>query len=153
MKTRNSFRFVFAVSTLAVCGSSNSQAAVESKSAATDTNAVTYPQSSFVAPANSKDGRDPFFPESERPYADQTPRTTIKTPVRATSSFSPALQGISGQENRRLAIISGRTLAEGENTTFNTPGGAIQVRCLEIRADSVVVEVGTERRELRLKSN
>ncbi|HHY84491.1 MAG TPA: hypothetical protein GYA07_02985 [Verrucomicrobia bacterium] len=109
-----------------------------------DTNAI--PKSVFVMPANPEQGRDPFFPLSTRfraapPVVQQPPPVA---PVRLK------LQGISGTPDNRLAIINGRTMAAGESAEFNMPGGKITARCVEVRADSCVIEIGTERQELRL---
>lgn len=116
--------------------------------AAVSTNVVA--KSIFTIPANPKQGRDPFFPESQRFVA--TVPTTNAEPVSIVSPSALVLQGISGGAERRLAIINGRTLAEGEETEVSVNGTRIRFRCLEIKADVVVVEIGTERRELRLRS-
>jgi hypothetical protein len=58
------------------------------------------------------------------------------------------LQGISGPPERRLAIINTRTFAAGEEEEVPTAAGRTRIRCLEINADSVVVLVGQQRREL-----
>jgi len=112
------------------------------------TNAI--PQSIFLLPANSKEIRDPFFPNSDRlsigsataPKRSPTPDSTLLV-----------LNGLSGTSDRRLAMINGHTLAEGEESEVNTSAGRLRFRCLEIKADSVIIEVGGERRELRLRSN
>ena len=121
------------------------------KAAATETlttsNAV--PKSIFVIPTDAKQGRDPFFPDSQR-FVSAGP-TTNAAPVSTVSPSAFVLQGISGTADRRLAIINGRTLAEGEETEVTVNGTRLRFRCLEIKADAVVIEIGTERRELRLR--
>jgi hypothetical protein len=114
---------------------------------ATPTNAI--PQSVFVVPTNTKDGRDPFFPNSDRLLAagSTTPKRT-STPETALL----VLNGLSGTAGRKLAMINGRTLAEGEEAEVSTAGGRVRFRCLEIKTDSVIIEVSGERRELRLRS-
>jgi hypothetical protein len=107
------------------------------------------PQSVFVVPKNPKEGRDPFFPNSTLLWG-----TVSKTPKQtSTPEAAPmVLMGISGTGDHKLAIINNRTLAEGEETEVSSGGGRIRFRCVEIKKDSVIIEVGGERRELRLRS-
>ena len=104
------------------------------------------PQSVFVVPKNPKEGRDPFFPNSTLLWGGGT-----KTP-KQTPTPELVLNGLSGTGDHRLAIINNRTLAEGEETEVSSGGGRIRFRCVEIKTDSVIIEVGGERRELRLRS-
>jgi hypothetical protein len=108
------------------------------------------PRSAFVVPTNPREGRDPFFPNSTLLWgaASKSPKQTL-----APEASLLVLQGLSGTAGRKLAIISNRTLAEGEETEVNTPGGRIRFRCVEIKSDSVIIEAGGERRELRLRSS
>jgi hypothetical protein len=108
------------------------------------------PQSMFVIPTSPKEGRDPFFPTSERFASSGT--STNARPAPATSLSALILQGISGSGDRRLAIVNGRTLAEGEETEISVGATRIRFRCVEIKADAVVIEMGDNRRELRLRS-
>jgi hypothetical protein len=107
------------------------------------------PQSVFVIPSNPKQGRDPFFPESGR-FASTGSSTNAK-PVSTTSLAALILQGISGSPDHRLAIINGRTLAEGEETEISIGNARVHFRCVEIKEDTVVIEMGSERRELRFR--
>jgi hypothetical protein len=117
-----------------------------------DTNGI--PQSDFTIPASPKQGRDPFFPNSSR-WLGSSAQPQQTAPTR--SDLVVELQGISGAPDHRLALINCRseaeaiyrTLATGEETDIKTPSGRVRVRCLEIKSESVVVEVGGERRELR----
>ncbi len=60
------------------------------------------------------------------------------------------LNGISGGQGNRLAIINGQTLAVGESARIRLAQSEVKVRCEEIRKDSVVVTVDgkPERKEL-----
>lgn len=64
------------------------------------------------------------------------------------------LVGISGAAGRRLALINDATLGEGESRKVRVGATNVQVRCLQIGPESVVLQVGgaEERQELRLKS-
>jgi protein disulfide-isomerase len=62
------------------------------------------------------------------------------------------LKGISGTAQRRFALINNQTFMEGETAGVRFEAGQIRVRCVEIKEDSVVIEVGREkeRREIFL---
>jgi hypothetical protein len=61
------------------------------------------------------------------------------------------LNGISGTVDRRLAIINNQTFQTNEEGEVPTNPGRARIRCVEIRADSVLVQVGGEQRVLRLR--
>ena len=61
------------------------------------------------------------------------------------------LKGISGTLARRLAIINNRTFEANEEGAVSTASGPVRIRCLEIRADSVLVQIGGEQRILQLR--
>jgi hypothetical protein len=103
------------------------------------------PKSTFGIPAKPQDGQDPFFPASDRLYAVKS------APVKqAPSTPGPALMcnGIAGTQDRRLAMINSKTVAEGEDVMVTTSAGRVRVHCLEIKANAVIIEVAGERREL-----
>ena len=110
---------------------------------ATQTN---VPQSVFIIPKDASEGRDPFYPNSIRPFGvvpgPKTPAAGIEALV---------FKGFSGTPGHRLAIINGPTIAEGETKDIPTPGGSVKVLCVEIKDSSVVIEVGGQRTELHLK--
>ena len=110
---------------------------------------VVY-RSVFIVPTDPKQGRDPFFPESQRFQSASSTNNVQPAPAGSTAAL--LLQGISGTSERRLAIVNGHTLAEGEETEVSVNGARLRFRCLEIKTDSVVIEIGTERRELRLRA-
>ncbi len=105
-------------------------------------------RSIFVMPKGPKDGRDPFFPNSTRPYEI----VSANQPHVADLS-SIVLKGISGPSNRRLAIINSHTFGVDDEATLSTPQGPIRIRCIEIKADSVVIESGGQRHELSYPNN
>lgn len=103
-------------------------------------------QSVFVQPANPKEGRDPFYPASTRPYQSAVVPTAKSSELNMDSLV---LQGISGQPPQRLVIINKRTFAEGDDAEVSTSQGHLHVHCLEINEKSVVIEVNGQRHELR----
>ena len=112
-----------------------------------DSNAV--PQSTFTIPANFSQGRDPFYPNAR--YMFGTPQV-VPTVARTSGIDLLHLDGISGAADHKLAMINYRTMAEGETNDFLTVSGHVKIRCVEIKTESVVIEViGGERKELHLR--
>jgi hypothetical protein len=105
------------------------------------------PQSVFTIPRNPKEGRDPFYPNSDRLFNPPKPKST------SAGAEALVLNGLSGTARGRLAMINGKTLAEGEETEVATSEGRLRIRCLQIKTDSVVIESAGQRRELRLRQN
>lgn len=108
--------------------------------------ATTNSHSIFVLPASPKDGRDPFYPASTRPY--QSAVVPNAKPADLNLDLL-VLQGISGQPPHRLVIINKRTFAVGDDSEVSTSQGRIRVHCLEINDRSVVIEANGQRHELR----
>lgn len=61
------------------------------------------------------------------------------------------LMGVSGTPQKRLAIINGHTFAKGEEQEVPSANGRIRVHCLDIKEDSVIIDVNGERQELRMR--
>lgn len=98
----------------------------------------------FVMPAGTKDGRDPFFPESTRAFEAMMAATQTNRTAEITSLKVP---GISGTAGNLLAIINNHTFAIGDEGDVITPAGKIHLKCLQIAPTYVVVEVnGTTHR-------
>ena len=98
----------------------------------------------FVMPANAHEGRDPFFPESTRPYegAAATKRTVEVNTL--------SVKGISIEHGQSMAIINNHTFAVGDEGDVITPSGRVHLRCIDIRAGTVVIEVNGTKRELSI---
>ena len=107
------------------------------------TNKVETTRSVFILPSNPKEGRDPFFPNSNRPYEIAAAANTQTGNV-----TSLVLKGISGSQNHRLVIINNHTFATGDTGDVVTSDGRVRLRCIEIKTNSVIIEVGGQRREL-----
>jgi len=110
------------------------------------------PQSVFVVPTSPRAGRDPFFPRTTRLFASTGTTTSVKTNP-PTFALDLILKGISGTQERPLAIINNQTFAAGEENDIVSGTRRVRIRCLEINmaAETVTVQMGSERRELRLK--
>lgn len=113
-----------------------------------------FPKSIFEIARDPSQGRDPFFPRSERLFGGRT-GTTNAAPV---ARIEWTLRGLAGTSQQRLATLRTtgdrpRTviLAEGEETSVPAAGGEVRVRCVQIRDDTVVIEVNGVRQELRLR--
>jgi hypothetical protein len=100
-------------------------------------------RSIFNPPTSPRDGRDPFFPNSLRPYASAV------VPSSQTSDLSSlVMQGTSGDPDHRLVIINNVTFGVGDDVEILTSQGRIRIHCLEIGGDSAVIEVGGQRHVL-----
>ena len=109
------------------------------------------PQSAFVIPAGPQEGKDPFYPRSAYPYGSapvKAPTNVVTAPV----VVELKLNGISGTPEHRLAIINGKTIAQGEETEVRSGPGKVLVRVLEIKPDYVIVEAAGQRQTLRLRA-
>ena len=100
-------------------------------------------RSVFVIPKNRNEGRDPFFPTSTRLYQATPGKNQVVGDL-----TSLVLKGISGPPDHRLAIINSHTFAMGDDGDIITPHSRIHIRCVEIKAKSVVIEFSGQRHEL-----
>ena len=105
-------------------------------------------RSVFVIPTTPKEGCDPFFPNSTRPY-----EVVSATHPHTADVSSLILKGISGPPDHRLAIINNHTLGVGDEANIATPQGPIHVSCVEIKDSSVIIEFGGQRHELSYSKN
>jgi hypothetical protein len=113
--------------------------------AQTNETAKLVPWSVFNQPANPGEGRDPFFPSSIRPY-----QGAVVPGAHAVANVGAlAIQGFSGAPDHRLVIINYVTFAVGDDAEVSTSQGRIHIHCLEIGANSAVVEANGQRHELR----
>lgn len=111
---------------------------------------LPVPQSTFVIPRKASEGKDPFFPGSTRVYSIGV----NAKPVAAPSVIADlTLKGISGTAEQPLAIINTTTFTTGETNDVLFKNGRIKVQCLEINMGdgTVLIQVGAERRQLRLQ--
>jgi hypothetical protein len=111
---------------------------------------VQIPKSVFTVPANPSEGRNPFFPRSAA--ATPAPSKAVAT-EQAPDLTGLVLQGIIPVGARRNVMINGITLEEGDEHEIRLPSGErVQVKCVQIKETSVVVLVGKQTRELRIRS-
>jgi hypothetical protein len=103
-------------------------------------------RSVFVIPTNSKEGRDPFFPESTRLASTLAPTN------HAPEVTSLKVPGISRAGGQLLAIINNHTFAVGDEGDVLTDSGRIHLRCVDIQADAVIVEVNGQTHKLKLQA-
>jgi hypothetical protein len=111
------------------------------QSAKTPADKLVAVHSTFVMPSNPQEGRDPFYPESIRPYANAVASHVV--PITTL-----AIRGFSGTPENRLVIINNHTFGVGDEGDVLTPGGRVHVHCLEINANNVVIEANNQRRKL-----
>jgi hypothetical protein len=109
---------------------------------------VPIPPSIFIVPTQPAEGRNPFFPQSTVQVV-MVSKVTKENPI---ESFSFVLNGITSPP-KRTAMINGRTFEAGEEGEVRMPsGGKILIKCEDIKADSAIINVGGQRRELRLRT-
>lgn len=99
-------------------------------------------RSVFVMPASPQDGRDPFFPESTRPYEEAVVSKHAPEPIVFT------VKGLSIENGRAMVIINNHTFAVGDEGDVLTAGKRVHLRLVEIRDGTAVIEVNGSRREL-----
>jgi hypothetical protein len=102
---------------------------------------VVAPVSVFIQPENPTQGRDPFYPESTRPYV-----TAVA--AHAAPAATLAIKGFSGTADDRTVIINNHSFAVGDEGDVMTPGGRVHVHCLVIKDNAVIIEADHQRREL-----
>lgn len=109
---------------------------------------IAPPVSTFVVPRKPVDGRDPFFPNSNRVYG--TDNTVTNRPPTIVADL--VLKGISGTPEQPLAIINTTTFTVGESNEVILKNGRLRIQCVEINMSlgTVLLQIGSERRELRL---
>ncbi|HXS67632.1 MAG TPA: hypothetical protein VN761_02245 [Candidatus Polarisedimenticolia bacterium] len=126
--------------------------AAKSKAAVSaPTNAV--PKSVFTMPESKKEGCDPFFPNSTRLWGISVAAQPVVKENKPSGADCLSLKGLSGAPSNPLAMINGRTMAKGEDAEVTTDCGRLLVHCVDITTNSAIIEVGGERRELRLRSD
>lgn len=96
----------------------------------------------FTLPSAPSEGRDPFYPNSTRPYQ----YVTVRHAVELTSL---QIKGFSEIGGRRYVIINNHTFGEGDEGDVTTADGRIHIRCLSVGADSVLIESGGAQHVLR----
>lgn len=115
------------------------------------TNAALTPipiaTSKFNIPSTTAEGRDPFFPNSARLQAGSLKPAD---PSGKGPAVALLLKGIGGSRENRVALINTKTFKVGDIEPVTVNGVRVQVSCISIGEDSVVVEVNGVRQELRL---
>ena len=111
-----------------------------------DTNAQVM--SAFIMPSGPNEGRDPFFPNSTRPYEE----SATKRPHSVADLTSLEIKGFSEIAGHRYVIINNHTFGAGDEGDVITSEGRIHIRCLSVGADSVLVESAGARHLLKFSS-
>lgn len=109
---------------------------------------VPPPVSKFVVPGKPSEGRDPFFPDSLRPYSSGP-----KNEARGPDLSEVALKSIMGTAPNLFAIINNHTFAAGDDGDITTKSGQrLHINCVDINAPAgtATIEAGGARIVLRL---
>ncbi len=105
--------------------------------------AAPPPRAAFVQPASNRDGRDPFYPESVRPF-----EAVAASAPRAVEMTALTVKGFSIVRGRPMVIINNHSFMAGDEGDVIGVGGRAHLRCVAIRSDTVVVEVNGVRHEI-----
>jgi hypothetical protein len=95
-------------------------------------------------------GKDPFFPKSHR-LEPATPHESAAPGKTAPPVAILALKGIVGSASRRFAVINNEPMTVGETASVRVPDGRVQVQCLEIGSDYVLIKAEGENQTKRLE--
>ena len=152
MKTPRPFTIVLCLGAVAALSVAVAQSAPAPKAPAAAPEPPPVPKSVFDIPAKAGVARDPFNPTSIIPA--EVAKVQTSTNAHPASLGCLVLKGLSGPPSNPLAMINGRTMARGEDAEINTTDcGRLLVHCVDITTNSAIIEVGGERRELRLRSD
>lgn len=80
--------------------------------------------------------------EAKKLVAEFSPHQPVKNELPVPAKVEQIkLSGLSGPANQRLAIINGKTFSPGEDNDLKVAGKMVNVKCLEIRSQSVLVKI------------
>ena len=96
----------------------------------------------FVMPASPREGRDPFFPESTRPF-----EATVSA-SHAVEMTALTVKGFTIMNGHPMVIINNHSFMVGDEGDVLATGGRVHLKCLEIRSDVAIVEVNGLRHEI-----
>jgi hypothetical protein len=96
-------------------------------------------------------GKDPFFPTSTRLRVRPPVQVTDPASVHAGVLDSFVLKGLAVLNQRKLAIINNYTVETGEEFTVKVSGKVFKVKCVEIKTNSVIINVNGSSKELQLR--
>ncbi len=99
----------------------------------------------FVQPTNAKEGCDPFFPKSNRPYK------VISDGTKPELS-ELVVKGVTRVNGKIFVIINNHTFGVGDFGSVLTTNGQVYLHCVEINADNVQIESGGQRQTLRFST-
>jgi len=143
--------FGAALLTSAASAKTNSSPSKPNQSAVT-TNiasaAIEIPRSVFTVPATEKQGKDPFFPRSRRPFASAVVISPTN-PVPVVADLR--INGTSGSEERPLVIINNVTFGVGDTNEVISGSRRVSVRCLEINLSAGMATVQADGRQRVLR--
>lgn len=130
--------FIKLSAVLAVMASAGMMRAFAAPPAATVPD-VPPPKSVFTIPSKPQEGRDPFFPDSTRPYEEVAAEQSATAPT-ATDLVVKTI--LVNQHNHAFAIINDQTFGVGdEGDVITSSGRRIHIQCVDIDAAKGTVTV------------
>jgi len=130
-----------------VSGSSVVNGAEPVKAAPTAAAPLEPIKSVFVIPASTKDGRDPFFPNSTRVY--EVFAATAATAVHAVELTTLKIKGYSIINGQPEVIINNHAFMINDEGDVLTSSGRVHIRCIEIKPSSAVIEENGQTHTIR----
>ncbi len=102
---------------------------------------VEPPKSVFIIPTKPQDGRDPFFPDSIRPYEASVTHTVKAAPSITDLTIKSILVNQRGQA---FAIINDQTFGTGdEGDVITSNGRRLNIKCNDINPAKGTVTISS----------
>lgn len=106
-------------------------------------------KSMFVMPASPREGRDPFFPDSNRVYETTAATVAVAVvPVKGSEITSLKVKGYSMINGQAMVIINNHAFMINDEGDVLIPGGRVHIRCVEIRPGLAVIQANGQRLDL-----
>jgi hypothetical protein len=101
-------------------------------------------------------GIDPFFPDLRAALKDTLKQNEESSPATTTTSSVDelfSLKGIIYSGGKRVALINNQVFQTGQSLAVKTRNGVAVIRCVDIKKNSVSIEImgSKEIKELRIK--
>lgn len=104
-------------------------------------------KSVFIMPANPKEGRDPFFPESTRVY--EVTAAVAATTARVAEITTLKVKGYSLVNGQPMVIINNHAFMITDEGDVLTSSGRVHIRCIDIKPSNVTIEANGQLQKLR----
>jgi hypothetical protein len=104
-------------------------------------------KSVFIIPANTKEGRDPFFPESTRVYEVSAAVAAVTAHVAEITTLK--IKGYSLVNGQPMVIINNHAFMINDEGDVLTSSGRVHVRCIDIKSSFAIIAANGQIQKLR----